>query len=98
MSVPITHEDPFIAKGGLADDHNQELAAAVSRIASGYGSPGELIGVPYGTDAPAFDAINCPTIVFGPGSIEQAHTKDEWLAIEQLKTAAEIYYQIGKQW
>ena len=96
-SVPITHENPFIASGGLADDNNQELAAAVSRIASGYGSPGERIGVPYGTDAPAFNAIQCPTIVFGPGSIEQAHTNDEWLAIEQLKTAAEIYYQIGKQ-
>ena len=26
-----------------------------------------------------------------------AHTKVEWLAIEQLKTATEIYYQIGKQ-
>ncbi len=96
-SVPITHEDPFIASGGLADDANGPLAKTVSRIASGYGSPGERIGVPYGTDAPAFNAIQCPTIVFGPGSIEQAHTKDEWLAIEQLQTAAEIYYQIGKQ-
>ncbi|HRX81292.1 MAG TPA: M20/M25/M40 family metallo-hydrolase, partial [Pirellulaceae bacterium] len=96
-SVPISHEDPFIASSGLADKTNGALAAAVSRIASGYGSPGELIGVPYGTDAPAFDAIGCPTIVFGPGSIEQAHTKDEWLAIEQLEKATEIYYQIGKQ-
>lgn len=96
-SIPITHEDPFISKGGLADDHNHDLAATVSRIASGYGSPGELIGVPYGTDAPAFDAIGCPTIVCGPGSIEQAHTKDEWLAVEQLKMAVEVYYQIGKQ-
>ncbi|HUG66944.1 MAG TPA: M20 family metallopeptidase [Pirellulaceae bacterium] len=96
-SVPITHEDPFIASGGLADDANGQLAATVSRIASGYGSPGKLIGVPYGTDAPAFNAIQCPTIVFGPGSIEQAHTKDEWLAIEQLTKATEIYYQIGKQ-
>ena len=96
-SVPITHEEPFISKGGLSDDTNGELAAAVKRIASAHGSPGELIGVPYGTDAPAFDAIGCPTIVFGPGSIDQAHTKDEWLAIEQLKTASEIYYQIGKQ-
>lgn len=95
-SVPITHEDPFIASGGLADKTNGQLAATVSKVASGYGSPGELIGVPYGTDAPAFDAIGCPTIVFGPGSIEQAHTKDEWLAIEQLEKAAEIYYQIGK--
>ncbi|MEO8497441.1 MAG: M20 family metallopeptidase, partial [Planctomycetota bacterium] len=56
-SVPISHEDPFICSGGLADDNNQALAAAVSRIASAHGSPGEMIGVPYGTDAPAFNAI-----------------------------------------
>ncbi|MCA9119713.1 MAG: M20 family metallopeptidase [Planctomycetaceae bacterium] len=96
-SVPVTHEDPFIASGGLADKINGELATEVSKAASACGSPGELIGVPYGTDAPAFDAIGCPTIVFGPGSIEQAHTKDEWLAIEQLERAVEIYYRIGKQ-
>ena len=96
-SVPITHEEPFIASGGLADDANGQLASAVRRIASGCGSPAELIGVPYGTNAPAFNAIHCPTIVFGPGSIEQAHTKDEWRAIDQLEQAAEIYYQIARQ-
>ncbi|MBC8353222.1 MAG: M20 family metallopeptidase [Planctomycetes bacterium] len=95
-SVPVTHDDPYIASGGLADGTNAELAATVSRVASDQDSPGELIGVPYGTDGPAFDAIGCPTIVFGPGSIEQAHTKDEWLAIEQLEKAVEVYYQIGK--
>ena len=96
-SVSIQHDEPYIASGGLSDDANGELAASVSQAATSQGSPGDLIGVPYGTDAPAFDAIGCPTIVIGPGSIEQAHTKDEWLAIEQLEKAVEVYYQIGKR-
>jgi len=35
--------------------------------------------------------------VFGPGSIAQAHTCDEWVAIDQLQKAAEVYYQLGKE-
>jgi len=33
-------------------------------------------------------------VVFGPGSIDQAHTKDEWIELEQLTAAAELYYQL----
>jgi acetylornithine deacetylase len=32
-------------------------------------------------------------VVFGPGSIDQAHTKDEWIAVDQLDQAAEIYFR-----
>lgn len=96
-SVPVEHEDPFIASGGLSDDDNGELASQLRGVATAHGGPGELIGVPYGTDAPAFGGIGCPSVVFGPGSIEQAHTCDEWVEIEQLQAAAEIYYQFGKR-
>jgi acetylornithine deacetylase len=33
--------------------------------------------------------------VFGPGSIAQAHTKDEWIEVAQLEAAAEVYYQFA---
>jgi acetylornithine deacetylase len=52
--------------------------------------------VPYGTDAPAFAADKIPTVVFGPGDLKQAHTKDEWIAIEQLQKATEIYYEFAR--
>ena len=31
----------------------------------------------------------------GPGAIGQAHTVDEWVAIDQLHMAAEAYYQLA---
>jgi acetylornithine deacetylase len=34
-----------------------------------------------------------PSVVFGPGRIEQAHTKDEWIEVAQLDLASEIYYR-----
>jgi acetylornithine deacetylase len=55
------------------------------------------LGVPYGTDAPAFAGAGIPTVVFGPGSIAQAHTADEWIAVEQLHLATEILYRFASQ-
>jgi len=34
-----------------------------------------------------------PAVVFGPGSIAQAHTKDEWISLAELEQAGEIYYR-----
>jgi acetylornithine deacetylase/succinyl-diaminopimelate desuccinylase-like protein len=34
-----------------------------------------------------------PSVVFGPGSIAKAHTRDEFIEIDQLEKAAEVYYR-----
>jgi acetylornithine deacetylase/succinyl-diaminopimelate desuccinylase-like protein len=41
-----------------------------------------------GTDAPN---LGFPTVICGPGSIAQAHGKDEYVAVEQLTQAVKIY-------
>jgi len=53
------------------------------------------MGVPFGTDAGPLNARGTPCIVFGPGDIAQAHTKDEWIELEQVRLAAEAYFQIA---
>jgi acetylornithine deacetylase len=41
--------------------------------------------VAYGTEAGLFQSIaEVPTVVIGPGSIDQAHKADEWIALDQL--------------
>ena len=44
----------------------------------------------YGTNASIYAAAGVPSVVFGPGSIAQAHTVDEWIALDQVATAASI--------
>jgi acetylornithine deacetylase/succinyl-diaminopimelate desuccinylase-like protein len=95
--VPIDHEAPYMLTRGLADTNNGELADRLSQAIRKHGGPGERIGVPFGTDAPHFAATGCPTVVFGPGSIDQAHTADEWIDIDQLRAAAEILYDFVRQ-
>lgn len=36
-----------------------------------------------------------PSIVFGPGSLDQAHTVDEWVEVDQLFAAAKIYAAVA---
>ena len=50
--------------------------------------------VPYGTEAGFFQQSGLDTIIWGPGNIEQAHTRDEFIDIEQLETCLN---HIGQQ-
>ena len=67
-----------------------------SRSSENDGGAARQIGVPYGTNAPFFAAAGVPTVVFGPGSIEQAHTAAEWISIDQLHTAVGVYAAVGR--
>jgi len=96
-SLKIEHDEPYLGAGGLSDARSGALAKHVQRLVQSRGGQGGRIGVPYGTDAVVFDEIGAPTIVFGPGSIEQAHTCDEWIAVEQLRKATDVYYDLGKR-
>lgn len=46
--------------------------------------------VAYGTDGVMLSALR-KLVVFGPGSIAQAHTHDEWISLEQLERGTEMY-------
>ncbi len=52
------------------------------------------VGVRYATHAGDLSNAGIPSIVLGPGDIAQGHTKNEWIDIEQLETAADVYYTI----
>jgi acetylornithine deacetylase len=74
----------------LDDDNNSELGMLLGRSIDSQRGGHREIGVAYTTHAPQYAAIGLPTIVFGPGSIEQAHTKDEWIEVAQIEQATEI--------
>src|SRR5262249_13412200 len=44
--------------------------------------------VAYGTEAGLFALAGIPTVVIGPGSIDQAHKADEYIAVSQLETCS----------
>ncbi len=72
-----------VARALAADDGPAEQLA---RLISGDTRPAGT--VPFGTDGGHFQAAGLSTVVWGPGSIAQAHQPDEWIAASQLEACA----------
>lgn len=62
------------------------------------GSSAEPLGMPYGTDAANLGEAGIPAVVIGPGDIAQAHTVDEWIALEQVEKAAVFFQDVLTRW
>ena len=91
----IDFGQPWVHMPALAPRAEQWLGPLGEAVAAATGRRPDVRGVPFGTDAGPLDAAGTPCVVFGPGDIAQAHTKDEWIAIEQVQLAAEAYYRIA---
>ncbi len=65
---------------GMALPPDHALAALVRHAAGSNGSG----HVSYATEGGLYQEAGIPTIICGPGSIEQAHVADEWIAQSQL--------------
>ncbi len=94
LNFDVQFDLPWIESPALTDSDNGPLARAVLQCVAAVDGQHVAVGVPYGTHASRTSGAGVPSIVFGPGSIEQAHTKDEFLKIDQLEKAAEVYYLI----
>ncbi len=57
------------------------------------GNP-EPIGVPFGCDATKLSRAGIPSIIFGPGSIDQAHAATEFVDLAQVEFAAQFYEDV----
>jgi acetylornithine deacetylase len=76
-----------------------KLEVAVPGLAPEPGSAAEVLAlrlagknhtqtVPFGTEAGHYQAAGIPTVVCGPGSIDQAHQPDEYITLDQLEAGA----------
>jgi acetylornithine deacetylase len=52
------------------------------------------IGVAFGTDAGPLSLAGIPSVVMGPGSIAQAHTADEWVALAELEAMQAFFVEL----
>ncbi|MCA9101162.1 MAG: M20/M25/M40 family metallo-hydrolase, partial [Planctomycetales bacterium] len=96
IDFEVYHAEPAPRMGGsLTDEHNVPFGELLRDVARDTVGRSELIGVPYGTDAIAISAAGVPTVVFGPGSIQQAHTADEWIELAQIEQASQVLYNLA---
>jgi len=82
---PICEVPAFL---GSADD-------AVTRLAQRLAGASGTTLVAFGTEAGLFKQAGIPTVVCGPGSIEQAHQPDEYVSLEQLGRCEQFLQGLG---
>jgi acetylornithine deacetylase len=71
---------PLSAYPGLATDPHSEVAELLALISGSR----EFGTVAFGTEGGLFHQAGIPTVVCGPGSMEQGHKPDEFVSQEQL--------------
>jgi acetylornithine deacetylase len=76
---------------GLAEGH--ALTALIKQV-TGSNSTGK---VSYGTEGGIYEGAGIPTIVCGPGSIQQAHKPDEWIAQSQLDLCDQFIRSLARR-
>ncbi len=81
-------DPPLDPRGGEA------FIETVEQVLERMGLPAQPTGVGYATDASTFAEAGIPAVVLGPGSIAQAHSCDEWLDLDQLHQAVEVYLNL----
>ena len=72
---------------------SQEAEAFVRRLTGDNGPAGV---VSYAAEAGQFQQAGFATVICGPGSIEQAHQPDEYLAVEQFERGAQFMSRLAK--
>ena len=93
-ALDATIEDPFFVCAALGTDENAHIVSSAAAACDKVLGKATIAGVPYATDGSPFSARGVPTIVLGPGSIDQAHGAVEWVECQQVVQAVDIYQQI----
>jgi acetylornithine deacetylase len=71
---------------------NSEIVTLVEQLT------GQAAGtVAFATEAPFFQQLGMQTIVMGPGSIDQAHQPDEFMALDQIQPTIDVLQQMIKR-
>ena len=69
--------------------------AAITQLVRALTADKSVRKVAYGTEAGLFQGAGIPTVVCGPGSIEQAHKVDEFVEVDQLQQCEKFLRQVA---
>ncbi|MGL4554652.1 MAG: M20 family metallopeptidase [Gemmataceae bacterium] len=88
--------EPFLNCPALSSAGSEGITARLGSAIDAVRGKHAVTVVPFGTDASSLALAGVPAVVFGPGDIDQAHTKDEWVELAQVEMASEILYHLGR--
>lgn len=87
---------PFIDSVSMEVDHGSPVVQRLSEALLAHGRTGTVAGVPFGSDASKLTRAGTPTVIYGPGRIEQAHAVDEYVEIAEVARAASVLVTLAE--
>ncbi|WP_137821817.1 acetylornithine deacetylase [Pseudomonas sp. D(2018)] len=82
---------PLSAYPGLATSPDSEAAQLLALISGS----AEFGTVAFGTEGGLYDQSGIPTVVCGPGSMDQGHKPDEFISLEQLAACDAMLHRLA---
>jgi len=82
--------------GEIIGFNKEEKSDAINLVCNLTGDNSREV-VSFGTEAGLFQEIGISTVVCGPGSVEQAHTIDEYVSFDQLKRCLKMLIDLKDQ-
>ena len=89
--MDVRMEEPMLLDEAWTVDPSSAIVQASQSVLKAMGENDQPIGVPFGSDASKLGRAGIPTIIFGPGSIDQAHAAVEYIELQQVARASEFY-------
>jgi acetylornithine deacetylase len=92
---PWQCSEPWLSMPALDREGSADLVTGLGAAIDAVAGAHRVNVVPYGTDASTIARVGIPAVVFGPGDIACAHTRDEWVPLDEVEQASEILYRLA---
>ena len=80
-----------VAHPPLLPESSEAVLPIVKQVLVDNGVRKPAVGAPFATHAGYLSHAGLPTLVLGPGSPYPAHTKDEWVAVDEIELGVKVY-------
>jgi acetylornithine deacetylase len=89
--LDVSLEPPDLEDWPLQTETNSRLVEIAQDVLRSHGLNDDPAGVDFVSDASKFVQAGIASVIFGPGSIDQAHTADEFVNLEEVERAFLVY-------
>lgn len=92
-SMQVVMHPPMLKDRPLETPADSLAVKTMQHVLQAMNLNDEAIGVPFCSDASKFGALGIPSMIFGPGSIDQAHAAVEFVDCHEVQQATEVIRQ-----
>ncbi len=92
--LKVEMDPPMLEDQAMETPASARIAQIAREVSQNLRGVSRLVGVPYGSDASKLARVGVPSIILGPGSIDRAHAAEEYVELDQVACAAEMYARI----